>query len=1035
MFAIFLSLLLIFQSSSQFVLAKAPVYQEQEIPSLLPTVKVGLQGLPEYPRLLELLYVSQQKRATDLGKRFLALYTEEPKAAGDFVDLLLMELRPSQRVSSSPTANIPKKKRSSSLLDNASLPFEPLIAAPALARIFERDPSRVLGSAPQSFPITYQARNPLAAGSSLRTRVSLTGSGLAEVLAPFRRAPDGVPVSSGFFDSLRMGAARVSSAVKAGAKIGWRVASKSLFYAAAGAALVLGGLLSGCAIPREQPPRQQDTGCRAGECHGFEVAGHPDLALGANPVSGNHQTHVTRAQCERCHDTYDNRHYDGSVQTEGLVFNGQQPGNWSEKNGTCSSTTCHGTGRWGEDSPQCSMCHGEEGPRGLPESGSHAPHLANVTNDCQTCHSNYQVTPSHRNGAFDTSGLVHFNSANPSGSFNETTSGCSSLSCHGTASWGDSNPSCAMCHGPGGILPNPTSGSHQIHVKQMSQDCQTCHNGYRTNSQHNNGTLNASGSVSFGSQNPYGSYSPQAQTCSNLNCHGTATWGETNPSCAMCHREGGPGPTPTTGSHQVHLTKASVDCGMCHSGYQTQPSHRNGAVDSTGLVHFNTLNESASYNEETSGCSSLNCHGNGTWGDSNPSCSMCHGQGGLLASPSSASHPIHLSKATADCQTCHSNYPSQATHRDGLPTSSGLVSFSSASPSGAFNEANSGCSSLSCHGSGTWGDTNPSCTMCHGSEGMQPSWDTGSHTKHVGELSYNCSDCHHEYPNSSNHRNSTLEAPSSVQFNSTNPSGSYVSDSQTCNSLYCHGPGPSQTPPRWGSSIACGDCHDVPPSSGSHPKHTHNDFSNTSDPQYNFSCTECHSDSGYGTSNHVNFQTDVELRTDNDALATGYGQNSGNLPSFNPSNGSCSSVYCHSSGVTKQRGGSYGEANIGSPPSGNLTYNIPTWGGSIQCGDCHAGKPLGQITSQNDYPDTGKHRFLSHMMDWLGWPGSQGSTQCFWCHGGATTQQGTYGGSQHANGELNFHPYRDDSGGTVWGSTGKSYQDGHCGNSCHNWYP
>ncbi|MEK6543938.1 MAG: hypothetical protein AABZ44_05830, partial [Elusimicrobiota bacterium] len=93
------------------------------------------------------------------------------------------------------------------------------------------------------------------------------------------------------------------------------------------------------------------------------------------------------------------------------------------------------------------------------------------------------------------------------------------------------------------------------------------------------------------------------------------------------------------------------------------------------------------------------------------------------------------------------------------------------------------------------------------------------------------------------------------------------------------------------------------------------------------------------------------------------------------------------------------------------------------------------ITSVNDYPNSGKHRAPVHMVDMLGWPQGKGFVQCFWCHGGDSAKQGTYGTVKHLDGKLDFHPYKVGSGGTVWNLSTKSYQDGHCGNTCHQWYP
>jgi len=86
--------------------------------------------------------------------------------------------------------------------------------------------------------------------------------------------------------------------------------------------------------------------------------------------------------------------------------------------------------------------------------------------------------------------------------------------------------------------------------------------------------------------------------------------------------------------------------------------------------------------------------------------------------------------------------------------------------------------------------------------------------------------------------------------------------------------------------------------------------------------------------------------------------------------GSCSNVYCHS--TVQANGG-----------TGAPTYATPTWGGTVQCGDCHAGDGVNGNTSS--VMATGSH--TKHVSTY--------GFNCATCHNGAGN-----GTSKHADGNI-----------------------------------
>ncbi|MBI5191143.1 MAG: CxxxxCH/CxxCH domain-containing protein [Nitrospirae bacterium] len=166
-----------------------------------------------------------------------------------------------------------------------------------------------------------------------------------------------------------------------------------------------------------------------------------------------------------------------------------------------------------------------------------------------------------------------------------------------------------------------------------------------------------------------------------------------------------------------------------------------------------------------------------------------------------------------------------------------------------------------------------------------------------------------------------------------------------CAATYCHGAGDS---PVWGVGTAsCGSCHGVstPPAGGKHGSHTngyvgYKDSSNAT--TYNFGCYKCHDE---GTVGHSSGPSSA-----NQAAAVGFdnrtapfnpsgsytpgGSTAGTDGTFNWTNGTCASLYCHSDG----KGG----------------YTNPTWNGTLaaNCLGCHKNN---KASGGGNIMATGKH--------------------------------------------------------------------------------
>lgn len=251
----------------------------------------------------------------------------------------------------------------------------------------------------------------------------------------------------------------------------------------------------------------------------------------------------------------------------------------------------------------------------------------------------------------------------------------------------------------------------------------------------------------------------------------------------------------------------------------------------------------------------------------------------------------------------------------------------------------------------------------------------------------------------------------------------------------------------------CEACHN-----GTFPEHSTNAHSKHTSGLYNFDCSVCHFEHGFETSTHFNTEKDVTF--DPNGLATRNGLDT-ITPVWDTVTKTCSNIYCHSNGVTADRG-SDSTYTWSTPPFGTPVYHTtPSWeNGEInECTFCHNG--FGNMTSSymierpntmstENYPASGGHQLPFHMdnnqdfsTDTYASPIWDG-TQCFWCHTDEAIDiesvdgpilQGTYGTKYHVDGETFFIPASVSEGGTM--ANGMSYSSngsaGHCGSGVTCW--
>ena len=685
-------------------------------------------------------------------------------------------------------------------------------------------------------------------------------------------------------------------------------------------------------------------------------------------ITGSHASHLDNSlyvgrdlECYDCHaatvDASDNRaigigklakHVDGAIDNlvgmDGIA---------------CNNISCHSGGNydgarvynnptWGAADLKCWSCHGNglddaapdygDGDKAGVDSNSHDKHVGTDSIACQECHSLTTVSGTWIDG---TAPEAHVNkivnvSLLQGGTYTDGTDTCSSTYCHGGGEpvWGDTlGLNCDSCHRASELL----SGKHSFHYNS-------------------------------------------AAVATDRNPDNLSTAGNYRFNCGVCHN--------VEGHAETAHADGSNNGAFLANGYTVDIVFNLSAWSASGGAYSNNVGATAvgNYTYWSQGtCASVYCHSDGqlsptynsvTWDGAAQGCGSCHGEADLKNDVKMSG--VHNSHVGTDvygfaCGECHvetvaddtsSPITNKILHVNGAANvvfgSAGAIDQSAGSYGGGT------CSTTYCHSDGQDAYTSKispdwtaagsaTCTTCHDNNGVASGL-SDAHDKHArsNTQSYTCDNCHSETV--ANNTTTTLAAGAynvhvdgiqNIVFSNSGfstdhydfiaNSASYNDTPKTCSSVYCHstvqadgGVGaPFYNTPDWddATTVECGNCHLADGSqgdattmaSGSHTKHV-------SAGGESLDCIECHTGGGPANiGNHVDGKITLII---NSLHGGTYSQSDGGGES-NPRNnyGTCSSVYCHSSGS--------GNAG-GSPP----IYNSPTWDNpaSAACGECHRGR-------------------------------------------------------------------------------------------------
>jgi predicted CxxxxCH...CXXCH cytochrome family protein len=589
---------------------------------------------------------------------------------------------------------------------------------------------------------------------------------------------------------------------------------------------------------------------------------------------------------------------------------------------------CHGM-------PPLDSADGSRNPNTGAVAGNHQIHnpTPSVPADCVKCHGTGVLTYVSGHMDFTVQLVANVNDSTPAASYlingvavtsqpyvsTPALGTCASVNCHfrrATPVWGTHTPAsaakCGSCHG----FP-PADGSHVEHGNVLgtgADACASCHAAY-TDGSHALATGTRGLLVRFGKlPNSGGAYSGNVSyptyldntsrtgTCSSVYCHSdgkgdfrTPTWGGATLGCKGCHgndsapafasRAGEPnyvnqGPGMLfANSHLGHVSMAGLSCASCHAGN----SHVDGVIDIAP-------GDGASFAfTPPMTCSNVSCHGlqtpPATWG-------------GYFAPVTQvgAAHPQH-GQATPE----RAGLPCDECHKCPGPTPVfGALAYTK-NVNATFDATTHSCTTY-CHGAAmksppavapVWSSAAPtySCTGCHGAPPPAP------HPQMTA-----CSACHGKL--GASHINGTLDI-------TIDP------------------------------ALGCAGCHGYPPATGAHVAHfglagaaTSGQYGETTVLQdrypsagpttapavYAFGCGNCHPvDSG----RHFDGNVDVELYS---AIAppTSIKARSASTAAYDPASGTCSNVYCHSSGQESPK-----------------FVTTPGWasGAKLSCTGCHTNPP------------------------------------------------------------------------------------------------
>jgi hypothetical protein len=161
----------------------------------------------------------------------------------------------------------------------------------------------------------------------------------------------------------------------------------------------------------------------------------------------------------------------------------------------------------------------------------------------------------------------------------------------------------------------PSSGEHTRHLNARENNCNLCHDNYRSKPLHKNGVVNGYFIIFFyRSDNPDALWDGDYKTCNNISCHThlpDVVWYTDISSlpCSNCHISGATYYPMSNGEHREHRR---YDCEECHYDYIGDLNHWNGVLNSSGMINFR---QGGTWNDSNGTCSSIHCHESEEWYD------------------------------------------------------------------------------------------------------------------------------------------------------------------------------------------------------------------------------------------------------------------------------------------------------------------------------------------------------------------------------------------------------------------------------------
>jgi len=397
---------------------------------------------------------------------------------------------------------------------------------------------------------------------------------------------------------------------------------------------------------------------------------------------------------------------------------------------------------------------------------------------------------------------------------------------------------CQACHDPGKGDPTTPAGSTKYWL--------------------NDGNDDPTGSNSLSSSHNI------TKVCTTCHEHQTGFAG-VGDACNACHDN-----PPLTGAHQLHATVTTndqsedrSDCAWCHTGanlYTFDPTSDQ-ADTTTPLNHSDptgrvgVLRNAVGYSGTDKDCSN-SCHvsditlpggPDGAWNDTNSlNCDACHYYEDVPVSANNTgsralteTHNAHFDASNANivCADCHA-VPVDTTHIDNFDAvadSDGAVLYDKADAEmdeatvltstlglgGADTDTPvpgwTSCDNGQCHNpsaasyAATWGNTNATCTFCHGDNDVVGGTNvaTGSHPVHfdyAGTGYAPCTVCHVDNDAIYGHMDRAVSMTAALVSYSGNTADYAPSTYGSCDTGGCHN---SDTDPIWGTDgiTDCTVCH------------------------------------------------------------------------------------------------------------------------------------------------------------------------------------------------------------------------------------